>query len=325
MIPLLPDLDFAAPQRLWTLGVVLALAAAVVVVQLRRRRTAARFAEPALWPSVAPHTPRWRRPLVMALLVLAGAALSLGYAQPQVLAEQARERAVVVVALDMSESMLADDVAPDRLTAARAAAKEFIVGLPRDVDVALVAFNSSARVVRPASPQHEDVAAAVDELTTTFGTALGSALTTSVTAATGALNVQPGDGAAPAARIILLGDGAQSGGTPISVGVDAAVDAQIPVSTIAYGTPEGIWRGPTGREIPVPADRVTLEGVAERTGGTAYLAETAGQLSDVYADIGSQLASDVERVDVADRFAGGALALLFAGALPSLLWFSRLV
>lgn len=325
MISLLPDLDFAAPGRLWTLGLVAALAVAVLVVQLRRRRTAARFAEPALWPSVAPHVPRWRRPLVMALLVLSAAALSLGYAKPQVLAEQARERSVVVVALDMSTSMLAEDVEPDRLTAARAAAKEFILGLPEEVDVSLVSYNLVATVVRPASERHDEVAAAVDALTTHDGTALGDALSASVTAATSALDADPEAAAAPAARIVLLGDGGRTDGISVEAGTGIALDARIPVSTIAYGTPEGVYVDAAGNETPVPADREALQAVADSTGGTAYEAETADQLTDVYADIGSQVASDVERVDVADRFVGGALALLLAGALPSLLWFSRLL
>jgi Ca-activated chloride channel family protein len=314
------DFAFAAPGRLWLLVPLVALAGLGVLMVRRRRTTAEPFAEPALMPYVAPHRAGWRRPVAAAGLALATVALTTAFARPQVLAENAHERAVVMIALDTSASMLATDVSPDRFTAAKDAAKAFIRDLPAQVDVGLVGYNATASLAAAPTAEHEQVAAAVDKLTLAGGTAMGDALELSLR--TALRGVQPGpDG--PAVRIVLLSDGDSTTGTPLDAAIDSAVGSKVPVSTIAYGTPDGtVVSG--GRTFQVPVNPETLARVANATGGTAYDAATAGQLSEVYEDIGTQLVKDTEREDIADTVAGGALVLLMLSAVPSLAWFSRL-
>jgi Ca-activated chloride channel family protein len=314
------DFSFAAPDRLWLFVPLLALAALGVFLVRRRRTTEEPYAEAALMPSVAPHRAGWRRPAAAAGLGLAIIALTSAFARPQVLAENAHERAVVMIALDTSASMLATDVSPDRFTAAKNAAKSFIRDLPAQVDVGLVGYNETATLAAAPTSQHEQVAAAVDKLTLAGGTAMGDALELSLR--TALRGIQPGpDG--PAVRIVLLSDGDSTTGTPIDDAIASAVGAKVPVSTIAYGTAGGtVVSG--GRTFQVPVNAETLARVASGTGGKAYDAATASQLNAVYDDIGTQVVTDTAREDIADTVAGVGLVFLLLTAIPSLAWFARL-
>lgn len=315
------DLSFHAPARLWLL-VLLVLPGAVAVVHARRARTPGNaYAEPALAASAAPARPRWRRPLATLGLALATVALTGAFAQPQVTLDQ-HKRAVVVVALDTSTSMRVDDVSPDRITVAKATAKTFIGDLPDTVDVALVAYSRVARLVTAPTADHASAAAAIDALSLDGGTAMGDALQTSLRAvATSAV----AGGTSPAARIVLLSDGGNTTGSPLAAAITAATDARVPVSTIAFGSADGIGTVDGGRQVQAPVDYAALKQIADATGGTAYRAAGAEELRSVYQDIGTQLVTAPTRRDVSDLFAGAGLALLFLTAVPSLLWFSRLV
>jgi Ca-activated chloride channel family protein len=319
-MPTVTDFSFAAPARLWLLVPLLAGAAGLALLLRWRARRSEPYADDELMPSVAPHRAGWRRPAAAAGLVLAIAALTTAFARPQVLAENAHERATVVIALDTSASMLATDVAPDRFTAATDAAKAFIRDLPAQVDVGLVAYNASAALVAAPTAEHEQVVAALDGLNMTGGTAMGDAITTSLRAV---LRGVPAGEDDPAARIVLLSDGDSTTGGSVDDAIAAAAAARVPVSTIAYGTPDGVVVS-NGRTFQVPVNTATLERVAAGTGGTAYTAATAAELRSVYDDIGTQLVTDTAREDVADVLSGVALVLLLATAVPSLAWFSRL-
>jgi Ca-activated chloride channel family protein len=313
------DFAFADPRRLWLLALLLGAAGAAVLVRRVRARSAEAYAEPALMPSVLTSRARWRRPAAAAGLVLAVVALTTAFARPQVLAKNAHQRAVVVVALDTSSSMLATDVSPDRFTAAKAAAKAFIRELPAQIDVGLVAYNAQAALVAAPTAQHEQVATAVDRLTMSGGTAMGDALRTALTAVLTGVTASNN----PAARIVLLSDGGSTTGSPLQDAVAAVAAAHVPVSTIAYGTDHGVVVA-NGRTYQVPVDTATLASVAAGTGGTAYRAASAADLRSVYSDIGTQLVTDTARTDIADLFAGVAVLLLLGTAVPSLAWFARL-
>ena len=320
---MLRDLSFAAPARLWVLALLAGAGVAVLVAGRLRRRRAEPFAEPALLASVAPHRLGWRRPVATAGLALAVVALTAAFARPSVLAEDARERAVVVVALDTSSSMLATDVAPDRFTAAKAAAQAFVRDLPAQIDVGLVAYNATASLVAAPTDDHEAVATAVDGLRMSGGTAAGDALRLSLDAVLAELRTAAGEDR-PAARIVLLSDGDSTVGTPLEEAAESVAAARIPVSTIGYGTQEGVVVA-DGVTYRVPVDLAALQQVADATGGTAYQAATADQLREVYDDIGSALVAETTRDDVADAFAGLGALLLLSTAVPSLVWSSRLV
>ena len=320
---MLRDLSFAAPGRFWVLAAAAGLALVALLVLRHRRSTGERYAEPALLASVAPHRMGWRRPVIATGLALALVSMTTAFAGPSVAGEQPRERAVVMVALDTSTSMLATDVAPDRITVAKSAASEFIRDLPDEVEVGLVAYNVAATLVAVPSRDHEQVAAAVEDLPLTDGTAAGDGLLLSLDAALAALGPAAGD-PEPAARIVQLADGDTTVGTSLEDAARTVAAARIPVSTIAFGTPDGTLEL-NGRTYPVGVDLTALREVAETTGGRSYDAFSAAQLREVYDDIGSALVREPGRVDVSDLFAGLGLALLFATSVPSLLWSSRLL
>ena len=303
--------DFASPARLLVLAAVAALAVAYVLLQLQRRRTARAWSEEALQPSTAPRRPGPFRHLPPVLLLASLVAMTAAFAGPRQEVEVEREQAIVVVAMDTSASMLADDVAPDRFTAAKRAATQFVEGLPEGFDVALVGFAGTASVVVPATRDATEVTRAIEQLQLSGGTALGDAVLASLAAASARPSGVP-------AAVVLLADGGSTVGTPLEQAVEAAVEAEVPVTTIAYGTPDGVVVA-DGRRYEVPVDEPVLARLADDTGGRTYSAATAEQLSEVYDSIRGRLVTAVEEQDVSQRFAGLALLLLAAAAVPALL------
>lgn len=321
---MLDSLTFGDPGRLVLLLAVAAVVAGAVVAGLLARRRRAAFASPALQASVVPSSPGWRRAASTAVLVLGLAVATVGFARPQVLDEQARDRSIVLVTLDTSTSMLADDVAPDRIRAAVSAAQEFVRGLPEPVDVGLVFYNQGVRLVSAPTPDHEKVARALEDPFLAGGTALGDAVLTGLQSLPPEFREPQEDGGPPAARVVVLSDGGSTAGRPVSDAVRQAVAYGVPVSTIAYGTDAGVVvQG--GRAFPVPVDTALLTELAEGTGGTAYRAADAGQLQQVYGDIGTRLSQETARRELTAPVTGVALGLLVLGALGTLLWSGRLV
>jgi len=318
---------FAAPGRLWLLLAVLALAASYVVLQFRRRGYAVRFTELELLASVAPRVPGWRRQVPAAAFLLLLTAMTLAWARPQAERRVPREQATVMVALDVSNSMSAVDVSPTRIAAAKAAAVDFVSGLPQRLRVGLVAFDGNAREVAVPTDDHAAVAAAIRGLRLGPATAIGEAVYASLAAIRddAAVSATPGSAPLPPppARVVLLSDGTNTVGRDPLEAAQAARDSGVPVSTIAYGTPDGVVEI-EGREIPVPADVGTLRALAQDSGGTAYTAASDEELRGVYRDIGSQVGTRVEKRDVTEWYVGAGLLAAAVAGVTSLLWFSRL-
>ncbi len=303
--------SFGAPERLLLLLGVGALVGAYVLLQ-RRRRTARRaWTSDEMLPSAAPRRPGPWRHAGAAALALSLVALTTAFAQPRAEQEVRRESATVVIALDTSSSMLATDVAPDRFTAARAAAKDFVEQLPRGFDVGLVTYAATATLQVPPTREHGRVAQAIDELTLAGGTALGDALQTSLDALTA-------PGADPVGAVVLLADGGSTGGSPVPDAVERATSADVPIHTIAYGTADGVLQSGT-RTFPVPVDEQALADIADATDGQTYTATTAGELAEVLDGVRARLSTTVEDADVSAGFVGLGLLLLTAGAAPALL------
>ena len=311
---------FTEPVRLLLLVVVAAVVAGYVWMQSRRPVYAARFTELELLASVAPRRPGWRRHVPAGLLLLSLVALTTAFAKPEADVKVPRERATIVVALDTSASMQATDVSPDRFTAAKASAKAFVDRLPKQFNVGLVSFNAVASVVATPTQDHGAVRAAIDNLRLAGGTAIGEAVVASVNAIR---NVPGGDGAKPPpARIVLLSDGGNTIGRSLA---DAATEANalgVPVSTIAYGTPQGYVQV-QGQIVPVPVDAPSLAALAEATGGQSYTAKSGEELNGVYADIGTQVGFTTERKEVTATLTGLGLLAAVAAAVTSLLWTAR--
>ncbi len=314
-------MSFLAPSRLWLLLLVAALAVAYVLLQRRKPAFAVRFTDLELLASVAPRSPGWRRHVPAAVLLLSLVALTVAFARPEAEVEVPRERATVVVAIDTSISMEATDVSPDRITAAKESAVSFVDGLPDRFNVGLVSFSGSATIVVPPTQDHAAVQDAVRRLELGPSTAIGEA----VFASLDAIEHVPGEEGqeSPPARVVLLSDGTNTVGRGLPAASRAAVDLGVPVSTIAYGTAEGVVEV-QGQEIPVPVDAPALARFAESTGGSAFEAESGEELSEVYDDIGSQVGTVTERREVTDRIVGVGLGLALLAALGSLVWGARL-
>ena len=245
-------MHFLSPAWLLFLIPVALLLAAYVVLQLRRAKYVARFSNVALLGSVAPRRPGWRRHLTFALLLIALSVLSVGVARPSAAVRVPRDRATVVMAVDVSLSMEATDVLPSRIVAAQDAAKKFVDLIPSRINLGLVAFGGNASVLVPPTLDRDALKKAIDGLQLQQSTAIGEAVYTSLDAisvfgqATTAKGEKP-----PPARIVLMSDGASNKGRRVTDAAAAAKKAGVQVSTIAFGTDTGTVTF-DGQTIPVP-------------------------------------------------------------------------
>ncbi len=317
-------MTLASPLWLLLLLPVAALLGSYLVQAKRRSRYAVTFATLPMLERLIPAKPGWRRHLPAALLVLAFVTLSVAAARPQIDEQVPRERATVVVVIDVSLSMQATDVSPDRISAASEAAQGFVDGLPDGFNVGVVSFAGSATVLATPSPDHTASIAALGQLRLAEGTAIGDGVMTSLAqiASTAATDGTGGDTDVPA-QIVLLSDGTTTVGSSVDQAADAAIEAQVPVSTIAYGTPDGTVTV-DGTIVPVPVDQASLDALAQATGGIGYAAETAEALDQVYDDIQSSIGFTTEQRDVTPFVIAVALLLGLLAAAMSLRWFARL-
>jgi len=321
--------SFLVPWRLW-FGLGLAVLAVVYVFLARRRgRYALRFSSAELLGSIAPNRPGVRRHIPAIGFLLALAVLIAGFARPAAEVLVPRERATVIVAIDVSLSMEAGDVEPNRLVAAKEAATRFVGELPPTLNVGIVSFAGTASVL--VTPTQDRLAAesAIQNLELAESTAIGEAIFTSLDAMKNAPKDENGE--LPPARIVLLSDGTTTVGRPDSMATAAALRADIPVSTIAFGTPGGfiLYDNPEtplvdDEYIPVPVGDENLRAIAEVTGGTFFTASTIEELDEVYTDIGSAIGFQTEDREITDIFTGIGLALLAITGVLSLAWFQRL-
>lgn len=312
---------FLQPWWLLALLPVIAVAAVYVWRQFRRRSYAMKFTNVDLLRTLAPKGLGWRRHAAAGAFLLCLVALGSAMARPSVDKKEPLERATVMLAIDVSLSMEADDVAPTRIEAAQEAAKAFVNELPPTYNLGLVSFAKSANVLVSPTKDRAAVMAGIDGLTLAEATATGEAVFTSLDA----IRTVPADGAdgAPPARIVLLSDGYRTSGRSIEDAASAASAANVPVSTIAFGTDTGVVdiRGQMQR---VPVDRLSLQELAETTKGFFYEAASVGELKKVYEDMGSSIGHRVEPREVTQWYAGFALLFGLVGAAMSLLWTSRL-
>jgi Ca-activated chloride channel family protein len=318
-------MTFQSAGRLWLLAGVVALIALYLVLQRRRSRYAVRFTNLPLLERVAPTRPGWRRHVPAGLFVVMMALLVVGFAQPAAAVEVPRERATVIIAVDVSPSMAADDVPPDRLAAARSAAHDFVDLLPAEFNVGLVAFAGNAQVVVAPVTDRDALRAGIDDLTIGTiglpGTAIGEAIAASLQSVR-TVDVQASE-EPPPARAVVLSDGANTAGREPATAAAEAAEAGVPVDTISVGTAGGTI-DQNGQDQPVPVNGDTLAQVAEVTGGSYHEAATTDELREVYADIGSSVGYRTEQQDVSYRFIGLGLVFGLATAGTSLAWFSRL-
>ncbi|MBO2457056.1 VWA domain-containing protein [Actinomadura violacea] len=314
-------MTFLSPDRLWLLALAPILAGLYIVLQMRRRNYAVRFTNLALLSQVAPKRPGWRRHVAAVLFLAMIILMMIGFARPASSVKVPRDRATIMVAVDVSLSMMAQDVAPNRMEAAKAAAKKFIRELPSRFNVGVVSFAGNANLIAAPSADRDTAIASLDQLSLAKRTAIGEAVFTSLQA------IRTFDTQAahdpPPAHIVLLSDGDNTTGRSVQEAVDASRAAHVPVSTIAFGTPYGTV-DIEGETTSVSVNKEALKTLATSTQGKAYEAADAGQLREVYTNIGSSLGFKIEHRDVAARYTGIALLFALAAGGFSLAWFSRL-
>ena len=321
MIPLLFGVDgFDAPGRLWLLAIVPLLVLAYILVLRLKARHAMRYTNTTVMSQVMPGQSQWLRHVTVALALLSLVALAVAWAKPLGIDKVPRERATVVLIIDVSQSMAATDVDPTRLDAAKAQAKSFVAGLPAGYNVALVSLCGNPAVRLPPVTDRAMLTRAIDALTLQDSTAIGDA----ITAALGAVVQAPkgDDGSAAPAMIVLLSDGANTAGQSPFQSAQDAKKANVPIFTIAFGTDNG-YVDLDGERHTVPPDKQTLEQIATLTGGQAFTADNVGQLKNAYTAIKSQIGYEPVKKEVTATAAGIGLIFAFVAAVGAVILGAR--
>jgi Ca-activated chloride channel homolog len=310
---MIPMLQFLAPSRLWLLLLIPALVGLYLLL-VQRKRNRNKQVGRTMFDMVIPRDRTWLRHLAVGLSILSLLTLTLAFAKPKDEVSVPRERATIVVTIDVSLSMEATDVKPTRLEAAKSAARDFVNALPPKFNVALVSFAGTAMTVVPPTLDRGAVTAAIENLSPDRSTAIGEGIYTSLAALAQVPPDPDNPDAVVPARVVLLSDGkTQVGRTSDEAALEAKAQ-RVPIYTIAYGTAEGyIEIG--GRQEPVPVDKAELARVSKISGGEAYSAASAGELKQVYKDIGSSVGKEKVDREVTERYAGFGLGLAILAAL----------
>jgi Ca-activated chloride channel family protein len=307
------DLEFMRPERLWWLAMIPLLVGLYLFLLWRRRRKSRPHAITNL-ERVLPKQQAWKRHVAVGAAVLALAALNVAFAQPKGEVEVPRERATVVLAMDVSRSMLAADVSPNRLVAAKAAAQDFLEMIPAGFNVSLVSFAGYATILVPPTTDRGVVSASIEGLQVAPSTAIGEGIYSSLDAiAQAPPDPDDPDRVAPGA-IVLLSDGYSNLPRPSDQAAREAKKQGIPIYTIAYGTPNG-YVETDGRREPVPYNPAELSQIARLSGGKAFTAGSEGELKQVYSSIARQVGYMKVDQEVTEAYAGYALAFAVLAAI----------
>jgi Ca-activated chloride channel family protein len=331
-LPLLGPMTLSGFEHPWYfvfLLVVLGIIGFYIVLQLARNKRMLRFANMELLESVAPdRRTRWRH-LPAILLVISLLLLTVAMAAPTHDVRIPRNRAVVMLVIDVSQSMRATDVAPSRMAAAQDAAKQFADELTPGINLGLIAYGGTATVLVSPTANRAEMKAAIDQLRPEDRTATGEAIFTALQAIATVGAVIGGGDTPPPARIVLFSDGKETVPTnPDSpkgayTAARTAKDQGVPISTIAFGTPYG-YVDINNQRQPVPVDNETMKKVAELSGGTAYDASTIAELKQIYATLQQQIGYETTKGPaIVGWLRLGAVALALA-ALAGLLINRRL-
>jgi Ca-activated chloride channel family protein len=342
-----PAMTFIWPAMLWALLALPLLVVGYLWLLRRRRKTALRYASLALVKEALGRRGAWRRHVPPALLWLAIAALLLATARPAAVISLPLQEQTIVLAMDVSGSMRATDVQPNRLVASQEAAKAFVAELPRSVRVAVVSFAGTAAVVQPPTLNHEDVYASIDRFQLQRATAIGSGIVLSLATIfpeagidlsqiTGQRAMPPAAGEKPkpefkpvepgsynSAAIILLTDGQRTTGPDPIDAAKMAADRGVRVYTVGVGTKEGETIAFEGWSMRVRLDEETLKNIANITRAEYFYAGTASDLKKVYQGLSTRLVMEKKETEIGALFAAlGALLVVVAAGL-SIWWFGR--
>jgi Ca-activated chloride channel family protein len=300
--------SFASPAFLAALALVPLVLAVQILLRRRARRYAVRYPAVATLAPLLPQASAWRRRVPLALFLASLAVLTVALARPHRTVAVPREQASIVLVTDVSRSMLADDVDPNRMEAARSAAQRFLEEVPAEALVGAVAFSTDPHTIEEPTDDHDEIKALVDGLSADGGTAAGDALAAALEMVDGP------DEDRPPAAILLLSDGkTTTGRDPIPV-ARRARRLGVPIHTVALGTRGAVITTPDGSLLPVPPDPETMRRIAALSGGRAFEVDDAGELGGLYEDLGSRVATETEEREITVAFAAGGILLLVAAA-----------
>lgn len=305
---------FLQPERLWVLLVVPVLVALYIWATLRKKRSGMRFTNTAVLGRVVRKQSQWRRHLAVVLSLASLVTLVLAWSRPNGVERVPRERATVVLVIDVSRSMAATDVQPSRLEAAQQLSKEFIADLPEQYNVAVVSLSGNPATRLGPTTDRVYANRAIDALALQDSTAIGDALYTALSA----IQMAPrgDDGSVAPGAIVMLSDGMNTAGRSPLQGAAEARDNEVPVYTIAYGTENGSV-DLDGKRERVPPDRELMSQLAQNSGGTTFSAESAGDLSRVYENIRSEVGFEEVKKETTAMWAGYGLAFAVLAALAA--------
>ena len=349
---------FLWPGMLWLLFAVPVLVGAYVLLLRRRKNSALRYASLSLIRQAISPSERFQRHIPPLLVLLAMIVTIVAIARPSVPITLLSRQQTIVVAMDVSLSMSATDVDPNRITAAQAAAKAFVDERPPDVRIGIVAFGASAALVQPPTQNRDDLLAAIDRFQLQRGTATGSAIYAALATLfpdagidLESLNLKGGlsrnpergsrlestrksedrkftpvpPGSYNSGAIILMSDGRRTTGPDPLDAAKMAADHGVRVYTVGFGTEQGGAIGYEGWSIYVRLDEETLKAVADITRGEYFHAGTAADLRKVYQDLTARLVLEKKDTEITSLLTAAAAVLLLASSMLSLLWFNRIL
>lgn len=331
---------FEWPAALILLLLLPAFIALYVLMQLRRRQYAVRYASVSLLREAIGSGPGIRRHIPAAIYLVALTAMILALARPHGILDTAFASGTVVLAIDVSGSMRAVDVHPNRMEATKQAAREFVERQPRGVQIGIVQFSDFGVVTQAPTRDKKQVLAAINQLEPQRGTNIGDGLLAALDAI---LISNEGDSASPSrtppgvvptprantdgpppASIVLVSDGESNVGPPPLRIAEYAAAEGVKVYTVGIGTPEGTIVYIQGRNIFTRLDERTLRDIADLTGGRYFSAQDEAELRQVYEELARERQVEQEETELTFVLTGAALLLSLVGGALSLAWFNRL-
>ena len=327
-------MSLGSPWMLLLLAVGPLLVAGYVWALRRRGQRAARLASEGLVPTTPPRRSR-RRHIPFAFFVAGIALIAFALARPTVSVAVPQRQGTVILAFDVSNSMLAKDLQPTRMDAAKAAAKQFVDQQPSEIKIGIVAFNNGAHITQQPTTARADTLSAIDRLSPTGATSLGQGIFTSLSAIAGRpLSLPPNatvDDIANAdigyfgsAAIVLLSDGENTSGPDAVAVAQLASTAGVHIYPIGIGSPQGTVLQIGGFSVATALDEQELMQIASVTNGKYYNAQDTQTLSQIYKNIDLRTVTDPKKTEVTALFAGIATLLLLIGGALSIVWFGRL-
>ena len=330
-------MTFLWPPALLLFVLVPALIAVYVWMLRRPSRVRVRYSSLDLLTQAAAAGSPWRRHLPAALYLLTLCTVIFTLARPMAPVPVPDNRTVVMLSIDVSRSMMAHDVVPTRIEAAKKAAIEFVRALPRGAKVGLVSFSSYATLVTPPTDDHDRVIQAINGLTLEFATAIGDGLLEAIYALPGRSRPEnppvpgmpqavppPAPDRLPPATVVLLSDGQSNRGTPPEDAAVVARQLRVKVYTVGLGSPEGTFLELGGRSIYVRLDEETLKEIAQATGGTYQRVSSTAELSRVYTRLGRAVGWEQKPTEVSGLASVVVAGLFVSTIAASLLWMHRL-